>query len=332
MFQYLNMISKIQLGNVSLNHINGFEISESVTEISNTAKITLPRSYVKKGDKSLLDYIRVGDKIVINAGYYHRNTIDMDVEFNGYIRTIETDIPLVIYCEDETYVLRQTNKSLSYKNATLKDVLNDLMPKGTKIDCPEVQLGKIMFDNVSVFRALQQISEDYGLYSRYTQGNLIVNLRDLRKINTTKEHVYVINPKTYEGNLVKNNELKYKRKSDFKLQVIASGVLSNGKKITISSGNKDSEASQLNINYPGITTEKDLKVFADNIYNEYCYDGYTGSITGFGIPRTHAGDSLKIEDKEEPDRNGSYLIEKVTITYDENGGFSRKNELSYKLN
>jgi len=144
--------------------------------------------------------------------------------------------------------------------------------------------------------------------------------------------VYVINPKAYEGNLVKNNELKYKRKSDFKLQVIASGVLSNGKKITISSGNKDSEASQLNINYPGITTEKDLKVFADNIYNEYCYDGYTGSITGFGIPRTHAGDSLKIEDKEEPDRNGSYLIEKVTIIYDENGGFSRKNELSYKLN
>ncbi|MNV94132.1 hypothetical protein D3C71_1889030 [compost metagenome] len=73
------------------------------------------------------------------------------------------------------------------------------------------------------------------------------------------------------------------------------------------------------------------KKIADAHYSKNVFDGYTGSITGFGIPRTRAGDSLRVEDPREPQLDGDYLISKVTISWDESGGFSRTNELSFKL-
>jgi hypothetical protein len=49
------------------------------------------------------------------------------------------------------------------------------------------------------------------------------------------------------------------------------------------------------------------------------------------LPRTHAGDALTIRDSKEPEREGTFLIEKVNIGYSDSSGFSRKNTLSYKL-
>lgn len=333
---YLNMTSKVEIGKVILDSVSDFEISETVTEISNTAKITLPRAYAKKEAKSLLDRIKVGDKVTIKAGYYREagsnKNVDLDeTEFTGYVREIDSDIPLVIYCDDETYPLKQNNKVKSYKSATLRQVLTDILPSGTEVDCPDVNLGKFMIDNVSSFRVLQDLVENYGLYSRYTPDKIVVNLRDLTRTNGMQEHTYILNPTTSAGALVKKNELKYKRKEDFKLRVKVTSTQPNGKKITTEVGSKNKDASVLNVTYPSALSESELKVFATNLYNKRCYDGYTGSITGFGTPRTHAGDTLRIDDKQEPARSGSYLIEKVTITYNNGGGYSRKNELSYKV-
>jgi hypothetical protein len=141
----------------------------------------------------------------------------------------------------------------------------------------------------------------------------------------------VINPITSAGSLVKKNDLKFKRKEDYKLHVSVTSMLLNGKKTTVVVGNKDKGASVIRFTYPGKYTEKQLREFATSIYNKRCYNGYTGTITGFGTPRTHAGDALAIEDKAEPERGDKYLIEKVDITYDESSGLSRKNTLSYKI-
>ena len=326
MLLFMNMGSQVTLGNVKLDHITSFEITEGIDAMSNTAKVVLPRNYAALNGKFILDAIAVGDKAIIKAGYDN----ELEIEFTGYIREIESDYPLIIHLDDETYPLRQNNLIYSYKDATLKQVLADIIPSTMSFECPSVKLGKFQINNESSFQVLQRIKEDYGLYSRLSNGKLSVNLRDVNTVDHDT-HTYTLNPGENLSNLVKNNDLKFKRKEDYKLKVTVTSIQSDGKKLKVSVGNNLKNASQININYPGSYTEAELKTIATSIYNKRCYDGYTGTITGFGVPRTHAGDALAIKDNEEPDRSGKYLIEKVVIAYNSEKGFSRKNTLSYLL-
>lgn len=332
MMLYLNMTANATLGKVELRNVSQFEISESIMEMSNTAKITIPKDYSKLDQKTILEYFKVGDKVTISAGYYRDDFTDFANEFTGYIREIGTDIPLIIHCDDETYPLRQNNLIKSYKDTSLNQVLTDIIPKPLSFECPDIKLGRFQIDNESSFQVLQRIKNDYGLYSRLLDGHLLVNLRDIvsgKDVKTT--HTYVLNPMTSAGSLTKKNDLKFKRKEDYKLHVKVTSMTPDGKKKTIQVGNKDKGASLIQFTYPGKHTEADLRKIATSIYNNRCYDGYTGTITGFGIPRTHAGDALIIDDKADADRAGKYLIEKVVITYDDSNGYSRNNTLSYRL-
>ena len=318
------MISRVTLGKVKLDNISDFEISENILEISNTAKITIPRHYKQLDGKSVLEQFKVGEKMKIEAGYYYGDDVDLKTEFVGYIREIESDYPLIVHCEDETYPLRQNNLVKSYKNATLKDVLSDVIPKPISFSCPDLYVGKYHIDNASTFAVLQDLMKNFGLYSRLYDGRLKVGLA-YEFGEKTDVHTYMITKD------VKKNELKYKRKEDFKVRYKAVANNPNGKKVTVEVGSKEKDASERTLNFAGPLSEKDLRERALAVMSKAVYDGYTGSITGFGTPRTHAGDALIIKDRFEPEREGKYLIEKVNITYNESGGYSRQNTLSFKL-
>jgi hypothetical protein len=45
------------------------------------------------------------------------------------------------------------------------------------------------------------------------------------------------------------------------------------------------------------------------------FDGYRGSITGFGLPATEHGDIAEITDPDYPERAGRYSIDKVIKTW-----------------
>lgn len=333
MLLFINMTAQVQLGNVLLQNINAFEIDENILEMSNTAKITIPRNYGKLNGTPILEQFKAGDKVTIDSGYDG----DYVREFTGYIREIESDIPLIIHCDDETYPLRQTNYIKSYKDATLKQVLTDIIPSSIKFDCPDVRIGKYQIDNASAFAVLQDLMKHYGLYSRLQEGVLKVGLA-YEFGEKTDTHIYTINAPAdnlYLAN-VKKNDLKFKRKEDFKVRYKA--IAHNGKvkgkakkNTVVVVGNKEKDASERTLNFAGPMTEAELRERANAVMAKTVYDGYTGDITGFGLPRTHAGDALEIRDSLEPDRAGKYLIEKVNIGYSDSSGFSRKNTLSYKI-
>ncbi len=327
MLLFMNIASQVTLGNVLLKHVVAFEVTESIMEMSNTAKVTIPRNYAALNGKPILDQFKVGDPVTIDAGYDG----ELNREFTGYIREIESDYPLIIHCDDESYPLRQNDLVKSYQSVTLKQLLADIITEGITFEAPDVNLGRFQIDHESSFQVLQRIKEDYGLYSRLQNGVLTVNLRDLVVSSNSEVHTYVLNPGTKIFNLVKKNELKYKRKEDYKLHVKVSSIQPNGKKLTVDVGNKTKDASLIRVTYPGNYTEDELRAYATSLYNKRVYDGYSGTITGFGVPPTHAGDALIIKDILEPDRSGKYMIEKVVITYDLSTGFSRENTLSYKL-
>jgi hypothetical protein len=336
MMLYLNMASEVQLGGVKLANVTEFEITESIDDVSNTAKITIPRVYQKLNEKSLLEQINVGDKVVIKAGYYADGEAALTPEFTGYIREVGAERPLAIYCDDESYILHQTSYVKSYKAATLAQVLKDVMPAGVTVECPDVALGKFHIDNASAFAVLKGLREEYGLYSRLQDGVLKVGLRDMLSSGVPGEsHTYTLNPTGSDGNFVKKNELKFKRKEDYQLRVKATAIDATAgqkkKKVTAEVGSKREHASVLHVTYPGKMTEQALRAYAASIYNKRCYDGYTGSVTGFGTPRVHAGDAITLIGAEDAAGNFTYLVEKVTISYNSSEGFSRKCDLSYKI-
>jgi phage protein D len=325
MIAFLNMNAQVTLGNVRLKNVSQFEISENILEMSNTAKITIPRNYALLKDKPILEQFKVGDKVTIEAGYNGK----LYTEFIGYVKEIDSDIPLVINCEDETFLLRRSNYIKSYRDAALGQILTDIVPADLlSFRCDDVHIGKYQIDNASGFAVLQDLMKNYGLYSSIQNGVLKVGLAYDFGADAI-EHKYVI------GKNVKKNELKYKRAEDTKVRVKVSAKNANGKYApVVIVGDKESEAAERGLNLPGPMQEYELRDIANGILKKIKFDGYTGSITGFGSPRTHAGDALSVIDELEPDRryrDGKYLIEKVDIAYNESSGFSRQNTLSYKI-
>ncbi|WP_367867897.1 hypothetical protein [Pedobacter sp. WC2423] len=318
---YLNMIAKVTIGKIYFDHINEVEITESVTELSDVAKIILPRFYKQLDGKYPLDYIKAGDVVKIEFGYVETG---INTEFEGYVREISADIPLEIIC-DQVYPIRQNNFVKSYGAVTLKNLLTDIT-KGTfikKIESPDVNMGKYLVNNASTYQVLDKVKEQFGFFGKIKGDLLSVGFAWDWRPGFTVKHTYDM-----QAN-VKQNDLKYKSKDSFNVRVRVKIRNKKSKEAYIEVGSKDKDATVHTIEYAADTT-KVAKEIAEARLKKSVYTGYTGSITGFGFPLTHAGDSLVIKDSREPYREGTYLIEKVTKTYN-SSGISRKNELAFKI-
>ncbi|MCL2328439.1 MAG: hypothetical protein FWC39_07990 [Bacteroidetes bacterium] len=325
MLAFLNLNARVTLGNVQLNSVSEFSVSDSVTEVGTTASITIPKKYALQEGVAILQQFKVGDRVTIEAGYNG----EYNLEFSGYISEIDSDVPLTIQCED-MYFLRKNNFIKSYPAGTkLKTVLVDIL-EGTGITpiCDDVLVGKYIIDNASTFEVLQDLASTLMMYSTLNLENktLRVGLA-YTYTEKTQRHTYVI------GRNVKQNDLKFKRKEDVRLRVEVASKNKNGKVTTVAVGEKGRNVNVIQINLGTDYPEAELRKIAENHHNVRVFDGYKGSITGYGLPFTRAGDALTVIDRSEPDneyREGTYLIESTTISFG-NGGFSRQNNLSYKI-
>ena len=97
MIHYYNISLKITIAEKYVfDNVESIHIENSCEKISDTAKVTLPRKFMRKvtetgitniAEERLLDYIKVGDKIKIESGYDG----DLGTEFEGYISRIGAD-------------------------------------------------------------------------------------------------------------------------------------------------------------------------------------------------------------------------------------------------
>ncbi len=318
MIPYLNMNCRIVIGELRFESCNKIVVEENLLEIGDTATITLPRNFQKLKDKSVLDYIGTGDKVYIEWGYNDNYTR----QFEGYIREIEAEAPLVIHCDDNFYPLKQNNNVKSYKKATLKEVLKDLLP-GYTIHCPDMELGVYQTQGSS-FEELKRIQRDSGLYARMS-GNTIDLQFAFQWQSSNRVIVYDMQKN------VRKSDLKFRRKEDVNINVSVEYVDEHGKKHRVERKNtgKDNQVVKKEKVNVGVSKEG-AEQLAEAKVNQYAYDGYTGSITGFGTPDTHAGDTLEIRNQLHPDMSGFYMIEKVTAEFAQSH-ISRQNTIGRKM-
>lgn len=317
---YLTMHGKITIGDLEFPSFNSFTIDESIKETSDRATVVLARNYKELKGKPILDYIKAGLPVQIECGY---NNV-LATEFSGFVKPGITagDFPLTIEC-DELYPLRQNNHILSYRSVTLKKLLQEVCP-GYTIEAVDTDLGKIGINNKSSYQVLDYLKREYGFYSRIYGNTLHCGFAFDFSPTNTKKHDYTI------GENVKDfSQLKYEEKKDFNTKVELHVRQSNGKKevYTFGSNNPDATVRRETSAFMG---SGDAKRKAEALFHQYTYDGYSGSITGFGIPRVHAGDSIQIINQVHPERQGTYLVEKETIKYEE-AAMERVSNISFKL-
>ena len=336
---YYTARAEIQIGKVKIHGATQVEVNTSVDTIGGTAKITLPRNWMRSDGKTLLEHIATGDRVTVQLGYND----NMKTEFTGYLAHIGDTTPLVLECDDDWYTFKHADHiTKSFKSVTLKDLLQNIFP-GYTIDCIDFTFsGGYIIKDVTPYTVVKKIKEVVGFCARLDADAKTIACFWPYDFQGFKKHTYVFG--TRNGTQLKDlrdrrlapnvaaNGLKFVSKDDRKLQITGKARQKNGTVITATVGSKDDDAEKRTMNFGSdVKTESELRQRIDAELRKSNYDGYEGTITGFGTPQTMPGDVLELIDPERPVRNGAYLIKRVKVTFSQSG-FRRENELSYRIN
>ena len=354
---------------IQFDFVNHLECTDSWRDLTNDAKLILPKNLFYKNENGktvpLFDnninaggfvasspLIMRGDKVTIDWGYrYFRgnkevfegteNKLANTHLFEGYISEVGSKKPIEFKCEDNMYLLKQIQVPLkTYSNGTTVESMLQEMLKDTQFTVNTITsttIGEFKCGNETVAEVLARLRKTYRFES-YFRGN------ELR----CGSQVYIpAEAKTYtfefQNNII-SDELRYKRKDDLVLSVVASNTIeettgettkdghTKTKKtrlevmVTFRNGNeipiyyvKDKGVDlpqniggeRLNVPFPQATTIDELKKNALELLKKYYYTGFKGKFTTFGIPFVKMGDNVQLIDKILPERNGLYKVRSV---------------------
>lgn len=295
---YLNIHTEVQIGNVLFKNVNDIEIMESWQQITQTARVILPRNLYINGER--IEDVKAAlperSPVVIRIGY----NAELYQEFEGYVREVKPAAPLVIECEDEMINLKAGEFTKGWKNVKLKAVLQYLAP-AYQLQVEDITLSDFEVDKetpAQVFKRLQ----DSGIYTYFIGKTLYSGFAYRYTFDRWLYH--------FQKNM-KANDLKYESADKFPVQVKAISHQKNGKKLEILIPEaKPENASVRTLNF-GPMTEADLRKYATAEKARMNFNGFRGTLTGFGFPRTKHGDIAELRNARYPEYNGAYIIDKV---------------------
>lgn len=265
--------------------------------------------------------LKEGDQVAIKLGYDG----ELHTEFKGYIARLLPNQPFEIHCLDEVYHLQRSNINKTWKQTTLKEVIEEAI-KGFEVEfantgeVPEVSLAPFRVANASAARVLKKLKDNYGLAMYFRGKQLYVGLPYSEDVAATTG---VGEPVVYD--LQRNvlaTELEYRRKEDIKIKLKATSYLKNNKKLEVYAGSEEGELRTW-ISPEPIADKATLQKIADEKVKLYRYDGYRGGIKTLGIPHVVHSARCQIRDADYPEREGLYFVDEVKTTVTKTGGFKR---------
>lgn len=314
----------IKIGKVSFTSVVDVQIKRSIHNLSATAVIKLPVTAVLKHAGNppthieTVNSIQVGDKVSIRLGY---DNIQMNTEFNGYVKQINEKKPLEIECEDEFYKIRSKPCHFSKEETTLKECLATLFPDVQLGSCMDLTLKNFVIEPTNGADVLGKLKKQYGLTVFFDiDGRLHASkMNDFR----TGEAKYRL-----RYNVIKDDDLKAVAARDVKMKVIAKCTGIDG---TVMEGSAGMDGGEVrNLTFYGVEDEKELKELAAQELKRHCFDGYKGKLETFLVPFALPGMTAVLEDPVYKERNGNYYIESVDVSFGRNGA-RRKVEIGSKV-
>jgi hypothetical protein len=298
-------------------YVNEITIKSTWKEFVDTCEITLPKNTTKNGKPlvaGLNSLFSRGDKIKVELGYYPK----LETYFTGYISKIELNTPIKLYCENETFLLKQKTFTKSYKSVTLKTLLSDIIDPSIKVSVPDSVLGAFRIKNVTPLQVLGEIKSTYGMEAFFKNGTLYVGLMYIPEFS----QVWNI---THERNVI-DSSLNWQNEDDVKIKVKAISMKPDNSKIEIEVGDEGGE--QRTAHYFNLT-EKQLKEIATREIVKFKFTGFRGGFTTFGNSKISHGDIINLRSKKLSEQNGTYFVDGVETTFGQSG-FRQRVELGRK--
>jgi hypothetical protein len=283
--------TNIQIGDYEFAFCVDAEIVSTIDSLTDTCRVTIPRKFNWNGKNIALGddpILKRKDKVIVQAGYDGK----LSTQFIGYIKDIKPGVPLTIECEDGMMPLKTGEITGSYRSATLKQLLRDILPSTVEFVCPEIVLGPYRFTKVTVARILEDIHTRFGIYSYF---RLITDNGNTRPV-LYSGLAYWTDHRTEETfefgyNIINHDDLVYKREEDVRLKIKAIGILPNNKRIELPVGDDDGEIRTVHYYNVDLPT---LKLRAEQDLARFKYTGYVGSFLTFGEPSVQKGDIVNL--------------------------------------
>lgn len=334
---YTNIVINGSGGDLELNYVHEASTNESWENLTDYFKLVFPRNLNKDGRNIFTGesaLFKKGDEVTVKHGYYP----NLNLIFKGYISDIGAKIPLEIKCEDEMYLLKNTNiifptqrtvitSSVSKTGRTkrlkkprvivdtysLDDLLDSILPDYIKYECLDMQLAKRAYTNVSVSRILEDLRSTYGLYSyfRLNENNesvLHVGFASDASTGNTVEF-------EFENNIIDDSSLTYQVEDDVYYKVVVKLMNENNEVTEYTYGDTDGSQRTFHLYWDSSKPKPDVEKFGKEQLAKLKYTGYKGSFTTFGEPYVTNGDIVKLTSKKMPERNGNYLVKGVKRTW-----------------
>lgn len=157
---------KIKIGTYEFQHFHEVSIIKSVENLSDTAVIKMPSKFKirQSGEEKFLEEaIHIGDKVSIWLSYEDWYE---GLEFEGYVTSISSKIPLEIKCEDAIWLLRRKNMNKAFGKVKLREVLEEII-KGTELklasNIADYTFDKLILKEVNGAQILENLKKNYCL-------------------------------------------------------------------------------------------------------------------------------------------------------------------------
>lgn len=310
----------VTVGNYRFRQVNNVRIEKSWRQLGDRCTIALPAL-----SRRLQELIKPGDAVKVTFWYLGQT---QNVEFEGFVRRVLPNIPFVVECEDNVYLLRKTNLNNSWKPTTLKEVIKYLVDEvnkkhGSKItmygQIPDVNFEQFRLSNVNAAQALEKIKEEYGLTSYFKGAELFSGLAYQQNSGTVKYSL--------AWNVIEY-DLKERREEDFQLKVKVIGIKRDNTRVEVEVGDKDGEHLTI---YEYIVTDKEqLKKIGEEELKKLKFTGFEGGLTTFLYPYAEPLMKADLKDPLYGRRAGAYVIDSVTTEFGTQGA-RREVELGVKL-
>lgn len=303
---------QIKIGKYQFFAVDSIDIKSSWKFQADTATILLSRRLLTEGKlgaetENLESVVKVGDKVKIEAGYHYQ----FETEFEGYVKSINPDIPIRIECEDAMWLLKQTNYTQAWRKVSLQELLDFIIPEALSFRTTgAVNLGKFRMNNVSAFDVLKKIQEVYSLVSYVRNNEIVVGF----PYQEESQKVALNFQQNIDDSKTK---LSFRTETQTKLKFRATSIQKDGSKLEYEFGDEGGELRTITL--PVGLSQSDIEQVAEQRAKLYKFDGYDGTLTTFGQPYCQHSDVVELSDDLYPDRAGEYLIDTVQVKISSQG-------------
>ena len=185
-----------------------------------------------------------------------------------------------------------------------------------------ITFGSFAIAETNGYEVLKKVKEQSGFQFYFRGETLHAQLRHLGEARTPPRIAY-----DFTRN-IERAALTYVRAAQRKVAVRLKAIQKDHTVREVVAGAPGGDSLTL-VRY-NLTDSQTMRCIAEEEVNKWRYDGYAGSLTGWLLPYCTYGWHARITDPDYPERQGTYLIERVQSRISAQGG-QRKIYLGKKV-